>query len=50
MEQDQFIYEHHWRKGDVILWDNRSVLHQALADYDERRRMHRITIAGDTPF
>jgi taurine dioxygenase len=50
--QPQFEYVHRWTPGDVIIWDNRSVLHKALP-FDEtnaRRRMHRTTIRGDQPF
>jgi taurine dioxygenase len=39
----------HWREGDIAVWDNRSTAHYAAADYNERRIMHRITIAGDRP-
>tara|TARA_Y100001934_G_C11621096_1_gene436714 strand:- start:8 stop:520 length:513 start_codon:yes stop_codon:yes gene_type:complete len=50
--QPQFEYAHSWTPGDVVLWDNRSVLHKALP-FDEknaRRRMHRTTIRGQRPY
>ena len=52
IEEDRFIYEHKWRVGDVIVWDNRSLLH-ARNTYDsenERRQLRRIAIVGDVPF
>ncbi len=40
-----------WAKGSVAVWDNRVTQHYAVADYWPRhRRMHRITINGDTPY
>ncbi|HEV8014504.1 MAG TPA: TauD/TfdA family dioxygenase [Stellaceae bacterium] len=47
-EQRRFVYEHVWRVGDVILWDNRCTLH-ARTDFSpsERRLLKRITIARD---
>ena len=47
-EQKRFVYEHQWRPGDIILWDNRCTLH-ARTDFSpsERRLLRRITIAKD---
>jgi taurine dioxygenase len=49
-EQPQFIYEHVWRPGDLLMWDNRCTLH-ARTDFsaDERRLMRRVTILGEKP-
>lgn len=50
--QPQFRYRHQWQLGDVVIWDNRSVLHQANDDYDfrvERRRLIRIMLEGEVP-
>ncbi len=42
------VYSHQWRVGDLVIWDNRSVLHRGLPyDPAERRVMHRATVAGD---
>ncbi len=39
-----------WQPGDLAIWDNRATQHYAVADYGtQRRRMHRITLAGDIP-
>jgi taurine dioxygenase len=48
IEREEFIYEHVWRKGDVVMWDNRSSVH-ARADFpaDQTRLMWRTTISGD---
>lgn len=44
-------YRHKWSTGDIIIWDNRAVLHRGLP-YDEvndRRLMIRTTLAGTAP-
>lgn len=47
---DRFVYRHVWRRHDVVVWDNRSTMHQATADYgSERREMHRILLRGTVP-
>jgi taurine dioxygenase len=49
--QPAFVYQHKWRLGDMVFWDNRCSLHQG-SRYDtvnHRRRMHRTTIAGTAP-
>lgn len=49
-ELRQFIYEHVWRVGDILMWDNRCTLH-ARTDFraNERRLMRRVTILGEKP-
>jgi taurine dioxygenase len=46
-----FQYSHRWSKGDMLVWDNRSCLHQAtpVRTPSERRYMHRIMLKGDKP-
>jgi taurine dioxygenase len=50
-ERPEFVYEHVWTPGDVMLWDNRSCLH-ARTDFDpnERRRLRRVTVLGEKPY
>ena len=49
--QAKYVYRHKWRKGDMVIWDNRSVLHQATTDYDmnEYRYLYRVLLAGEQP-
>lgn len=49
--QPEFVYRHQWQPRDLVLWDNRCLMHRAVADYnmDENRHMHRATIAGEAP-
>ena len=49
--QKKYEYRHKWRHGDWVLWDNRSVMHQANPDYDmnERRLLYRLMLRGEVP-
>ncbi len=49
--QKKYEYRHQWRHGDWVLWDNRSVMHQANPDYDmnERRFLYRLMLKGEVP-
>ena len=52
MLEPRFRYRHTWRDGDLVVWDNRCLNHQACGGYSlpDTRRMHRTTIRGDKPF
>jgi alpha-ketoglutarate-dependent 2,4-dichlorophenoxyacetate dioxygenase len=44
----QFCYSHAWHEGDLVIWDNRAVLHRATA-FDtvrHKRLMQRTTVNG----
>jgi len=44
------VYRHQWQVGDLVLWDNRGVLHRACRyDPSSPRDMHRTTFSGDEP-
>jgi taurine dioxygenase len=47
----EFVYRHQWRSGDLLMWDNCTVQHRAIQDYDmpQRRLMHRTTMGGAVP-
>lgn len=47
----EYIYRHRWQEGDVLMWDNCTVQHLAIQDYDLplRRLMHRTTFAAEAP-
>ena len=51
--QPQFIYTHRWQNGDLVMWDNRCLLHRGLANYEmapHRRALHRTVVTGTVPF
>jgi alpha-ketoglutarate-dependent 2,4-dichlorophenoxyacetate dioxygenase len=48
--QRQFVYAHTWRVGDLVMWDNRQVMHRARPfPAHEPRDMRRTTLVGDGP-
>jgi taurine dioxygenase len=49
-ERPEHIYEHVWRVGDIVIWDNRCTLH-ARTDFDpaERRVLRRMALRGERP-
>ena len=49
--EPDMVYTHRWRPGDMVMWDNRCLLHRGRP-WDEtayRRVMHRTTVAGEGP-
>lgn len=47
--QSKYEYRHTWSEGDFVIWDDRSVMHQANADYnpEEFRYLYRIMLKGN---
>lgn len=46
----EFQCRFRWEPHSIAFWDNRAAQHLAVADYHERRVMHRVTLAGDKPY
>jgi taurine dioxygenase len=51
MIRPEITYHHEWRKGDLLIFDDRATLHRAHGDYDrsESRVLWRILVEGDKP-
>jgi len=49
--QPRYEYRHRWRPGDMVMWDNRCLLHKANGDYDmsQLRYLYRVMLQGDRP-
>jgi alpha-ketoglutarate-dependent 2,4-dichlorophenoxyacetate dioxygenase len=47
----QSVYRHRWQAGDMMIWDNRCILHRGCGyDADRyRRRMHQTRVRGRGP-
>jgi taurine dioxygenase len=44
------MYTHRWQPGDLVFWDNRCLLHRAVANYDmdkSRRVLQRLVVRGN---
>jgi alpha-ketoglutarate-dependent taurine dioxygenase len=50
--QPQFCYAHEYKKGDLLIIDDRASMHKAGFDYDhnQHRRMYRMLVRGDRPY
>ena len=51
--QPQFVYRHEWRPGDLVMWDNRCLLHRGVANYEmdkHARLLHRTVVRGTVPY
>ena len=51
--QSCFVYSHRWRTGDLVMWDNRCLMHRATANFDmdrHRRVLHRTVVKGTVPY
>ena len=48
---ERFQYRHAWKPGDLVMWDNRCLLHKANGDYDmsQVRYLYRVMLQGDVP-
>ena len=49
--QQDFVYAHKWTVRDIVIWDNRAVLHRGRPwnDLAHKRTLHRTTVAGNGP-
>jgi alpha-ketoglutarate-dependent taurine dioxygenase len=50
--QERFVYRHRWRPGDLVMWDNRCLVHCASDDFDftaHPRVLHRTVLKGTVP-
>jgi alpha-ketoglutarate-dependent taurine dioxygenase len=47
-EKRDYVYQHQWRMGDLLIWDNTGTMHRVLPfDKTCGRRLHRVTLVGE---
>ena len=48
--RSEYRWRHHWRVGDLVMWDNASVQHSVVPDVEKGERLlHRVTLEGEVP-
>lgn len=50
--QPQFLFRYKWKQGDLVLWDNRCLVHRALDNFEmdtHRRILRRVVVRGTRP-
>ena len=50
--QEKYVFVQRWKKHDLVIWDNRSLLHRAIPNYDmsrHRRILRRCVVRGEVP-
>ena len=46
--QSEFVFVHHWKRWDLVMWDNRVTMHRARRyDHSQPRDLHRTTVSTD---
>ena len=48
--QAQYVYQHEWHVGDLVIWDNTGTMHRVIPySAASGRIMHRTTLVGEEP-
>lgn len=50
VKKPDFTIRWRWQPDDIVLWDNRSMQHYAIPDYNETRVMQKVGLRGDRPY
>ncbi|WP_343671380.1 TauD/TfdA family dioxygenase [Paraburkholderia heleia] len=50
MTKPEFVWEHAWQQGDLVMWDNRCLIHgRGSVSSGARRMLRRVTVRGEKP-